>query len=60
MIKEETIQKFKDVIESEYNIVLGIDDARSILSGLVNFYDLLAKIDHRQKSKDQGSLASPL
>lgn len=54
MIKEETVKKFKDVIESEYSIVLDFDDAHNILSNLVNFYDLLAKINHRQSQSKQG------
>ncbi len=48
MIKDATVEKFRAVIESEYNIVLGISDARNVLLGLVNFLDLLVKIDSRK------------
>ena len=48
MIKDETVEKFIAIVESEYKIVLGISDARNILTGLVNFFDVLVKIDSRK------------
>jgi len=60
MISDITIKKFQEVIHEEFGVLLGEKDAREILANWVGYFDLLAKIDHRQQSENQGSLASPL
>jgi hypothetical protein len=60
VISDATIKSFQEVIESEYQVVLDEKEAREILTNWVGYFDLLAKIDHREQSENQGSLASPL
>ena len=60
MISHATIEKFQEVIHDEFGVTLDEKDAREILANWVGYFDLLAKIDHREKSENQGSLASPL
>lgn len=60
MITEATIKSFQLVIKSEYQIALDEKDAREILTNLVGYFDVLAKINHREQSEDRGSLASPI
>jgi hypothetical protein len=59
-ISNATITKFQEVINEEFGVLLDEKNAREILANWVGYFDMLAKIDHREKSKDQGSLASPL
>jgi|GEM_PF-1788668 hypothetical protein len=51
-ISPETIREFKQIVEEEYGLVIDKTDASRILCGLTNFFDLLAKIDYREKIKD--------
>jgi hypothetical protein len=60
VISDATIKSFQEVIKSEYQIVVDEKDAKEILTNLVGYFDLLAKINHRTQSENQGSLASPL
>ena len=53
-ISNATITKFKEVINEEFGVLLDENNAREILANWVGYFDLLAKIDHREKSKDQG------
>ena len=59
MISHATIKKFQEVIHEEFGVVLDEKDAREILANWVGYFDMLAKIDHRQ-SENHGSLASPI
>lgn len=49
MISNETVKEFQEVIEQEFDITLDETDAREILLNWVDYFDLLAKIDHRKK-----------
>lgn len=49
MISDVTIKKFQEVIQEEFGVVLDEKDAREILANWVGYFDLLAKIDHRNK-----------
>jgi hypothetical protein len=60
VISNATIKDFQQVISSEYNITINEKEAGEILTNLVGYFDLLAKIDHREQSENQGSLVSPL
>lgn len=51
MISDETIKEFQDAVKDEYGLDLTFKEASDILLGLVNFYDLLAKIDHRDTAQ---------
>ena len=60
VITDATIKSFQQVIKIEYQIVLDEKDAREILTNLVGYFDMLAKINHRIQSKARRSSASPL
>lgn len=60
MVKKETIAEFRDAIQEELGVALNIDEAQEILMNWVGYFDLLAKIDHREQSDWQRSSASPL
>jgi len=49
MVSEQTIEEFRDAVKKEYGVVLTQKDASEILLNWVAYFDLLAKIDHRQK-----------
>lgn len=49
MISHATIKKFQEVTHEEFGVLLGEKDAREILANWVGYFDLLAKIDHRDK-----------
>jgi len=50
MISNETVKEFQEVIEQEFDEVLNEEEAREILLNWVDYFDLLAKIDHRKKA----------
>lgn len=47
MVSEETIKEFQEVAETEYGVIWNESEAEEVLLGLVGYFDLLAKIDHR-------------
>jgi hypothetical protein len=49
MINSETVKEFQEVIEQEFGVVLDEKDANEILLNWVDYFDLLAKIDHRKE-----------
>ncbi len=49
MINSETVKEFQEVIEAEFGEILNEQEAREILLNWVDYFDLLAKIDHRIK-----------
>lgn len=49
MISNETVKEFQSVVELELGTVLDEKEATEILANLVGYFDLLAKIDHRDK-----------
>lgn len=49
MISPETIKQFQEVAESEFGFFLDETEALEVLSNLVGFFDLLAKINVREK-----------
>jgi hypothetical protein len=50
MISNETVKEFQTVIEQEFDVVLNEKDAIEILQNWVDYFDLLAKIDHRKEA----------
>ena len=49
MISNATVKEFQEVIEQEFGVILGEKDANEILLNWVDYFDLLAKIDHRKE-----------
>lgn len=50
MISNETVKEFQTVLEQEFDVVLNEQDAIEILRNWVDYFDLLAKIDHRKEA----------
>lgn len=48
MISNETIQMFQQFVREESKVILNDKEAKEILQGLTNYFDLLAKINHRR------------
>jgi hypothetical protein len=51
MISQETIKKFQVTIESEFGVILNDKEATEVLNNWVGYFDLLAKIDHRDRNE---------
>lgn len=49
MISNATVKEFQEVIEQEFGVILDEVDANEILLNWVDYFDLLAKIDHRKE-----------
>ena len=49
MISNETIKEFQKIIELKFSIILSEVEAKEILHNWTSYFDLLAKIDNRQK-----------
>ena len=50
MITEQTIKDFQEAVKAEYGIQLDTIEANSVLENWVGYFDLLAKINHREKA----------
>ena len=50
MITEQTIKDFQEAVKAEYGIQLDPTEAHSVLENWVSYFDLLAKINHREKT----------
>ncbi len=48
MISQETIKEFQQTVQEELGHELDDSTSQRVLLGLVDFFDLLAKIDHRK------------
>lgn len=46
MINQVTITEFQEAIKEEYGKDISLEEAESILNGLVGYFDVLAKINH--------------
>ena len=53
MISDKSIKKFQEAVKKDYGDDLSIEYAGVILSGIVNYFDLLAKLYHRIKTEDK-------
>lgn len=51
MVSEKTIEEFKNAISAEFDVALDDKDATEILLNWVAYFDLLAKIDYREKAQ---------
>jgi len=52
MLSDESIQKFKEIFKKEYGKEYTDAEAREAAENLVGFFDLLIKVDQRNKQKD--------
>ena len=46
MINQVTITEFQEAIKKEYGKDLSLEEAESILNGLVGYFDVLARVNH--------------
>jgi hypothetical protein len=51
VISLETIKKFQAAVQLDLGVALSEQEAREYLLNWVGYFDLLAKIDHRQEIK---------
>jgi hypothetical protein len=51
-ISQETIEELRQILKEEYGRDVSEADASEIAHTLVGYYDLLAKIYHREKTAD--------
>jgi len=49
MISPETFKEFQEAVKQEYGKDLTEKEAEEILTGAVKYFDLLAKLHHRDK-----------
>ena len=52
MISKETIKDFQKVVQDELGVILNEKESKDTLNGLVGYFDLLLKIDHRVTLKN--------
>lgn len=50
MIRKELLKEFQKLIKEEYDRELNLIEAEEIMNNLVAYFDLLAKIYHREQS----------
>lgn len=53
MLSPKLIEEFKQIMKTEYGVELNDMDARRAVTNLVGYFDLLAKIDYKNKQKKQ-------
>ncbi len=54
-ISVETIKEFQNAVREEYNQTLTEEEARTMLSDLVGYFDVLAQIRHQEKLDTGGN-----
>ena len=52
MIRQELIQAFIKIVEEDYGKVITFEEAVEIMSTVVQYFDLLAKLHHESKGVD--------
>lgn len=55
MVSDQTIERFREAIKAERGIELSHKEAKDILLNWVAYFDLLAKIYHRDQSQKSQS-----
>ena len=58
MASQQLAQKFKDAIAEDFDKEVSLDDASRMLSDLVGYFDLLAKLRHQITDQNHGSKKS--
>lgn len=59
MLSKSTVEKLRKTIEEEYGEKLTTQEAAAIANSLVGYFDLLAKIWHRKKIKNEKNESTP-
>lgn len=54
-LSKETIEEFKAIFKKEYGVEYTDQEAWEAANNLVGFFDLLLKLDHKQKQQQVGS-----
>lgn len=49
MVSKELIQEFKEIIKAEYGLDLSFEEASKTGNDLVDIFDILAKINFKEK-----------
>lgn len=49
------VEDLQEIVREEYGVVLSFQQASTIASGLVSYFDLLAKIHYRSKAEARGT-----
>jgi hypothetical protein len=52
MVSQQIVEELKTIIKEDYGKDLETKEVAQIAENLVNYFDLLAKIYHREKVKD--------
>ncbi len=52
-VKKSTILKLQQIIKEDYEKDLSFSEVSEIANTMVNYFDLLAKINHRNNNSDQ-------
>lgn len=55
MLSQETINEFIQVVREDYDREITPEQASEILRNLVNYFDLLAKLNYRQKYDNENN-----
>lgn len=58
MVSPHLLQELKEIIKSEYGRDLNMQEVSEIGNGLVGYYDLLAKMNHKnnQNNEDENEI----
>lgn len=57
MVSKETIKEFQEAVKAEYGVTLNEKEATAILLNTVAYFDLLAKIYHRDQVQKSASVS---
>lgn len=55
MLSQATIKELQQILKEEYGRDVNLTDAATIAQELVGYYDLLAKIYHREKTENNNN-----
>ena len=57
-ISESIVKEFQQAFQKDYGKEISASEASEVASSLIEFFDLLAQINHREKSKNRYSYES--
>lgn len=58
MVSDKTIERFREAVKAERGIELSTKEAKAILLNLVGYFDLLAKIYHRDQPRKSNPVSN--
>ena len=53
MVSEKLVKEFRKIVKEEYGKDITMSEASQIANGLVDYFDLLAKLYHKQKTNKE-------